>query len=320
LGPYNDLPRVEGVRPEGPARRAGLQPGDLLTELDGHGLVGVRTQEVMERLRGPVGQPIDLAVRRDGASLHLKVDREHRTYPPLSTRVVDGVGVIRVTTIPEWQDMHRAVDEFMKANPDLKGMVLDLRGSPGGLLDGSIQLADELLDGGEVVEVRGRDPKKIERYNARPGEVLGGRPVVVLIDQNTASGAEIVAAALQDRHRARIVGLPSFGTGIIYTIVPLHGGRDGALRMLSGLPYRLSGAPLQKVGVTPDVMVAQSQAEADKARSAAGFFSEAALHPDIDAPGARPRAKPGAVETPPAGFSGDYQEARALELVRSMIR
>ena len=320
LGVYDDYPRVESFDADGPARRAGVEPGDLLIEIDGQGLRGHSPDEATRRLQGPVGQPLTLTVRRGGEEFRRQVVREHLVNTPLRTRVVDGVGVLRMGALPQPQYLHNALTAFFLANPGLKGAVLDLRGSPGGILDGVVLLADELLDGGEVVEVRQRAPRNTERYNARPGDLLQGRPLVVLIDQYTASGAEIVAAALQDRGRAKIMGLPSFGTGIIQTVVPLRGGRDGALRLLTGLTYRPSGAPLQKLGVTPDLVVAQSQAEADRARSAEGFFSEAQRSPEVNAPGARPRPRPAVVEAPPPGFSGDYQLQRALDLVRTPMR
>jgi carboxyl-terminal processing protease len=320
LGAQDDLPRIDSANPDGPARRAGLEPGDLLLEINGASLADVDPQEAMQRLRGPVGAIVDLKVRRGADVFRRMVVREAVANAPLQTRVVDGVGVMRQAAFGESPNSWQELEAFFLANPDLKGAVLDLRGSPGGLLDMVIAFADELLDGGEVVVVRGRDPKSTERYNARRGELLKGRPLVVLIDQNTSSGAEILAAALQDRRRAKVVGLPSFGAGTIDTVIPLRGGQQGAVRLLTTFAYRPSGAPLEKVGVTPDVVVAQSAAEAERARSADGFFSETQRSPDIDVPGVKPRAKPAAVEAPPPGFSGDYQMQRALELVRSMIR
>ena len=138
----------------------------------------------------------------------------------------------------------------------LRGVVVDLRNNPGGLLDQAIEVSDAFLDGGEVVSTRGRQAEDVQRYNARRGDDLAGVPVVVLINGARASAAEIVAGALQDRNRALIVGIDSFGKGSVQTVIPLQGGRDGALRLTTARYYTPAGRSIQGAGITPDMEVA----------------------------------------------------------------
>jgi carboxyl-terminal processing protease len=142
-----------------------------------------------------------------------------------------------------------SINELKAKNPHMKGLILDLRNNPGGLLDQAVGVADVFLDGGEVVSQRGRDPRNIQRYNARPGDLLNGLPMVVLINQGSASAAEIVAGALQDRHRAELVGLTSFGKGSVQTVIPLRGGADGALKLTTAKYFTPSGRSIQKTGI-----------------------------------------------------------------------
>ena len=141
----------------------------------------------------------------------------------------------------------------------MKGLILDLRNNPGGLLDQAVGVSDLFLDGGEIVCQRGRDPRDIERYNARPGDITDGLPMVVLINSGSASAAEIVAGALQDRKRAELVGLTSFGKGSVQTVIPLRGGMDGALKLTTARYYTPSGRSIQKTGIEPDLEVAATK-------------------------------------------------------------
>ena len=202
----------------------------------------------------------------------------------------------------------------------MKGLVLDLRNNPGGLLDQAIEVSDVFLDGGEVVYQRGRDPKDVERYNARPGDMLHGMPMVVLINSGSASAAEIVAGALQDRHRAELVGLTSFGKGSVQTVIPLRGGADGALKLTTARYYTPSGRSIQKTGITPDLEVAQTRNEAQQIANRSFQFSEAVV-PQLPERrrGQDPRAPARAGRRAARGFDekkGDFQLARALEVLK----
>ena len=199
----------------------------------------------------------------------------------------------------------------------MKGLVLDLRNNPGGILDSSVEVAQAFLTGGEVVTQRGRDPHDIERFNARGGDMLHGLPMVVLINPGTASAAEIVAGALQDRRRAVLVGVTSFGKGSVQTVIPLRGGgADGALKLTTARYYTPSGRSIQRTGIDPDLEVAQSKDQADRLADDKFQFSEASFKNALNADEGKVRRAPHMVsEYPPTTFDtkkGDYQLQRGL--------
>ena len=217
--------------------------------------------------------------------------------------------------------MARNLDRLYKeSNGKLSGIVLDLRNNPGGLLDQAVSVSDIFLDGGEVVSQRGREARDIQRYNAQPGDMLNGLPVVVLINQGSASAAEIVAGALQDRHRAEIVGITSFGKGSVQTVIPLRGGADGALKLTTARYFTPSGRSIQKTGIEPNLEVAQTK---DQAQDIANrvWFSEASFKNALNADEGKTRV--GAhtpAEAPPTAFDdkkGDFQLQRALAVLQA---
>src|SRR5580692_7624558 len=173
------------------------------------------------------------------------------------------VGYIRITSFSEQTDsgLQKAVTDLKKEiGPDLQGWVLDLRNNPGGLLDQAIAVSDDFLDHGEIVSTRGRHPEDAQRFNARPGDITDGKPIVVLINGGSASASEIVAGALQDHHRAVLLGTRSFGKGSVQTIMPLQG--YGALRLTTARYYTPSGRSIQAEGIQPDLLVPQAKVEA----------------------------------------------------------
>jgi len=179
--------------------------------------------------------------------------------------------------------------------------VLDLRNNPGGLVDAAVEVAGDFLDGGEVVTQRGRDAKDIIRYNAKPaGDLVRGLPVVVLVNNGSASASEIVSGALKDRERATIVGLTTFGKGSVQTVIPLRGGVDGALRLTTARYYTPSGGSIQKTGITPDLEVAYSHRQAEAVYDEALQFSESTLKGALDSQEGRTRKTPSSIEVPPA--------------------
>ena len=206
-------------------------------------------------------------------------------------------------------------------NPKMKGLVLDLRFNPGGLLDQAVAVSDVFLDGGEVVSQRGRDAQDIERYNAKAGDLTHGLPMVVLINAGTASAAEIVSGALQDRHRAELVGLTSFGKGSVQSVIPLRGGEDGALKLTTAKYFTPSGRSIQKTGITPDLEVAASKEQAEEIAAKSFHFSEASFGNALSAEEGKARSAPHApAEAPPATFdvkTGDYQLTRGLDLLKA---
>jgi carboxyl-terminal processing protease len=209
----------------------------------------------------------------------------------------------------------------MSKNPTMKGLVLDLRNNPGGLLEQAIAISDMFLDGGEVVSQRGRGPKNIDRYNAQAGDVTNGLPLVVLINSGSASASEIVAGALQDRKRAELVGLTSFGKGSVQTVIPLRGGADGAVKLTTGKYYTPSGRSIQKTGIEPDLEVAMSREQAEILATRAYQFSEASYSNALDSQEGKVRkAAHAPAEVPPTSFdvkTGDFQLTRALDVLKN---
>jgi carboxyl-terminal processing protease len=242
-----------------PADRAGLMSGDLITHLDDEQILGLTLQEAVEKMRGPVNSPITLTVRREGVEdpFKVKVVRDMIHINPVKYNAEgDDVGYIRVTTFNEQttENLLEAVDNLKKElGPNLKGYVLDLRNNPGGLLDQAISVSDAFLDQGAIVLTRGRNLEETQRSNARAGDVTDGKKVVVLINGGSASASEIVAGALQDHHRATVVGTRSFGKGSVQTIIPL--GSNGALRLTTARYYTPSGRSIQAKGIDPEVVV-----------------------------------------------------------------
>jgi carboxyl-terminal processing protease len=242
-----------------PAARAGLMSGDLITHLDDEQILGLTLQEAVEKMRGPVNSPITLTVRREGVEdpFKVKVVRDVIHINPVKYNAEgDDVGYIRVTTFNEQttENLLEAVDNLKKElGPNLKGYVLDLRNNPGGLLDQAISLSDAFLDQGAIVLTRGRNLEETQRSNARAGDITDGKKMVVLINGGSASASEIVAGALQDHHRATVVGTRSFGKGSVQTIIPL--GSNGALRLTTARYYTPSGRSIQAKGIDPEVVV-----------------------------------------------------------------
>jgi len=243
-----------------PAKKAGIKAGDYLTEIDGESIIGLSLTEAVDQMRGKPGEPITVTVvREDEDPMEITIVREIIKRQPVKYEVKDGMGYLRISQFNEKTD--ESLKTAIKAlnaqmGGKIPGVVLDMRGNPGGLLDQSIKVSSAFLDGGEVVSTRGRNPNDTERYNAERGELLKGIPVVVLIDGASASASEIVAGAIQDRNRGILVGLTTFGKGSVQSVIPLRGGRDGALRLTTQRYYTPSGSSIQGTGVEPDVVVA----------------------------------------------------------------
>lgn len=308
-----------------PAARAGIQAGDYLTAINGESIVGLTLNEAVRRMRGEAGSSITVTVaREDTDPFDVTLTREIINVRAVTARVEGGdIGVIRISTFNErtgsmLQDAIRQVKRDTGGR--LRGVVVDLRNNPGGLLDQAIEVSDAFLDGGEVVSTRGRQPEDVQRYNARRGDDLAGVPVVVLINGASASAAEIVAGALQDRNRGLVVGLDSFGKGSVQTVIPLQGGRDGALRLTTARYYTPAGRSIQGAGITPDIEVAARRvSEEDVARMQRLRLSEADLPNALDNDsGARRRGAHMPEDQPPESWDAeeDYQLHRAMELLR----
>jgi carboxyl-terminal processing protease len=306
-----------------PASRAGMKSGDFITAVNGQSILGLTVNDAVKQMRGKIGESVTLTIVRDKSDpFDLKLVREEIVPPSVTKRMEGDYGYVRLASFNEkaTDDLRQAIDALRAQNPHMKGLVFDLRNNPGGLLDQAVGVADLFLDGGEVVSQRGRDARDIERYNAHPGLKLGGLPVVVLVNGGTASAAEIVAGALQDRHRGSIVGLTSFGKGSVQTVIPLRGGEDGAVKLTTARYYTPSGRSIQRTGIQPDLEVAETRAEAAEVANEAFQFSEASFHNALTADEGKTRAAPHEpAEAPPSGFDekkGDFQLTRALDVLK----
>jgi carboxyl-terminal processing protease len=310
-----------------PAERAGLRTNDRIIAVDGESIIGATIDEAVDMMRGAVGEPVTITISR-GEDDPFDVTLVRDTIPlrTVATRLEEGVPYMRIagfnerTTEMVQQGISDLQDEY---GAELPGLIIDMRYNPGGLLDQAIGVTDVFLDGGEVVSTRTRDPRETQRYNARPGDRLNGTPIVVLINEGSASAAEIVAGALQDRERAVLVGMTSFGKGSVQTIIPLRGGRDGALRLTTGRYYTPAGRSIQATGIEPDRHISAWALEDDEEHPAPQISSEADLPGALENENGDHRAETdvAAVEQPPADWpeDEDYQLFRARQILQDMM-
>jgi carboxyl-terminal processing protease len=305
-----------------PAAKAGLKTGDYITAVNGGSILGSTVNDAVKLMRGKPGEAVTLTIAREKTDpFDVKLTREIIKQKSATGKLDGDYGVLRVSGFNETttEQAQAAFAEMKAKNPNMKGIILDLRNNPGGLLDQAVSISDLFLTGGEIVSQRGRDPRDVERYNAKPGDMTGGLPMVVLINSGSASAAEIVAGALQDRKRAELVGLTSFGKGSVQTVIPLRGGADGALKLTTARYYTPSGRSIQKTGIEPDLEVASSREEAQAIANKAFSFSEASFTNALNADEGKTRK--GAhepAEAPPADFDvkKDFQLARAEDVLR----
>lgn len=241
-----------------PAFKAGVQAGDMILQLDGETVQGLTLSDAVDKMRGRVGSDITITVQREGVAdpFDITVTRAIITVPSVRHRLEGDIGYIRITSFTEQTEsgLQEAVAAFNAEKADqLKGIILDLRNNPGGLLDQAVAVSDAFLNQGEIVSTRSRDLKDMQRFTARDGDIADGLPVVILINGGSASASEIVAGALQDHARALVMGTRSFGKGSVQTIMPL--GRHGAMRLTTARYYTPSGRSIQAVGIEPDIHV-----------------------------------------------------------------
>ena len=251
---------------ETPAARAGVKAGDLITHLNGNSVQGLTLQEAVEQMRGERGTAIKITIRREGADRPIELSLTREVIRPQVVRFrIEGndVAYVRLTSFNEQTDvgLRRAIQAMrQQAGNSLKGIVLDLRNNPGGLLDQAVQVTDDFLEQGEIVSTRARRQEDAQRWNAKGGDISGGLPVVVLINGGSASASEIVAGALQDHRRAIVLGTKSFGKGSVQTVMPIPG--QGAIRLTTARYYTPSGRSIQGTGIEPDIEVLAQRQEA----------------------------------------------------------
>ncbi|MEE9272967.1 MAG: S41 family peptidase [Robiginitomaculum sp.] len=305
---------------ETPAKRAGIKSGDYLTAIDGESILGLSLYDAVDKMRGKAGEAITVTVVRKGEDpIDIEMTREIIKKIVVRHEVKDGIAYMRISQFNELtaKSMDKSIKELKKEfDGNIPGLVLDLRGNPGGLVDQAIRVSSSFLNGGEVVSTRGRHASDTEHYLAKKGEQLKGVPIIVLIDGASASASEIVAGALQDRKRALLLGMPSFGKGLVQTVVPLRDGRDGALRMTTAKYYTPDGRSIQGTGLTPDIIVSYAP---DDGKGNKGGFKEKDLPNAI-----KNEIKDAEKETdiiidfPPEDFDvkDDYQLKRAINILK----
>ncbi len=307
-----------------PAARAGIKTGDYISDIDGMSVQGLSLNDAVAKMRGPQGSKVTITILRKG---------ERKPFTVTLTRAVihianvkfrreGDIGYIRVTQFISERtsaDVENAVRELKRQiGPRLKGYVIDLRNNPGGLLDQSVSVADDFLDGGEVVSTRGRHPGDTQRYNAHGGDIADGKPIEVLVNEGTASASEIVAGALQDHRRAIVIGMTSFGKGSVQTIIPLSGAHGGALRLTTARYYTPSGRSIQATGIVPDIAVSQLSLKDDADERFNRSEAQLPGHLENEGQHGTPPGKP--VVRPQAGKTyDDFQLAYAFDRLNGRI-
>ena len=272
-----------------PADKAGIKTGDLIIKVDGKSVNGLTMDQGVDLMRGPIGSEVIITVVREGIKepFDVSIIRDTIKVAAVKGRLIGTTVVVRITSFTD-QTFSGLQTELKKAADEAGGMdkvtgvVLDLRNNPGGLLMQAVDVSDAFLTEGEIVSTRGRNPEDNERFNATKGDLTNGKPVVVLINGGSASASEIVTGALQDHHRAIVVGTKSFGKGSVQTIIPVRG--EGAMRLTTARYYTPSGRSIQALGVMPDIVVNQplvdpnSKPVEDKTAEANKMTSEADLN------------------------------------------
>ena len=272
-----------------PADAAGIEAGDYITAVDGESVLGLTLDEAVQMMRGPVGAEIIVTIVREGEPepFDVSIIRDTITLTAVRSRTEGNAVVLRVTTFNEqtFPNLAEGIEEQVAAAggiDNIDGFVVDLRNNPGGLLSQAVYVSDAFLDAGEIVSTRGRQASDGDRFNAAPGDLAEGKPIVVLINGGSASASEIVAGALQDHRRAIVVGTNSFGKGSVQTVVPLS--QDGAMRLTTARYYTPSGRSIQALGISPDIIVEQprQRAQDDEDADTGNQRTEAGLRGSLE--------------------------------------
>src|SRR3974390_939785 len=300
-----------------PAAKAGVMANDIITQLDDEAVQGLTLNQAVDKMRGPVNTKIKLRIMRKGADKPIEVTILRDIIRVKSVRwhpEGEDVGYIRITQFNEQttDGLKQSINELNNqlGADKIKGYVIDLRNNPGGLLDQAISVSDTFLEKGEIVSTRGRNPEETQRFNARPSDMIKGKPLIVLINGGSASASEIVAGALQDHKRATLIGTRSFGKGSVQTIIPLGAG-NGALRLTTARYFTPSGRSIQAKGITPDIEVLQDVP--DDLKDGTDSKGEASLRGHLKAEGSE---ETGSQSYVPPNEKDDKALKMALDLLR----
>ena len=317
---------------ETPAAEAGVEPGDFITHVDGEGLLGLTLDAAVQLMRGPIGSKIVITIVRENEPepFDITIIRDTIKLTAVRDRSIGQTIVMRVSTFNDqtYPNLKDGITKQIGAAggiDNINGFVVDLRNNPGGLLNQAIMVSDAFLEKGEIVSTRGRDPATGDRWNARSGDLAQGKPIVVLINGGSASASEIVAGALQDHHRAIVVGTKSFGKGSVQTIMPLPD--NGAMRLTTARYYTPSGRSIQALGVSPNIIVEQPRRALKDAEPEDGqkkMRSEADLRGSLDndsiseAERIQIEAERTAAEEAAKLRKDDFQLAYAIDLLKGL--
>ena len=339
----NGLIKIMSPIDDTPASRAGLLSGDFITHIDDKPVVGMALDDAVKKMRGPVNTKVTLTIRRaDQAPFDVTLTRDTIAIQSVKSETIDRVGYVRVRRFNEntFTSLKTALEGMEKQTPNVLGYIVDLRNNPGGPLDQAVSVSDAFLDEGEIVSTRGRDPKDIQRFFAKKGDLTHGKPVVVLINEGSASASEIVAGALKDQGRAILIGEKSFGKGSVQSIIAMPG--HGAMRLTTALYYTPSGVSIQATGITPDIIVPIARLEtldykANRESDLAGAIQNGQTPPEpADTPEPKPSNSPSQKNkdnpppkqnngtttpdafTPPEKPADDYQVSRGVDLVKAL--
>lgn len=258
VGAEDGMIKIISPIDDSPAAKAGIKAGDLIVEIDDVPVRGMALQKAIDKLRGEKGTSIDLRVLRDDQEMPIEftIVRDTIQLSSVRSRVLEpGYGYVRVSQFQtsSGDDFKKELRDLKQRETPLKGVIIDLRNNPGGLVPASVEISDAVLDGGTVVYTEGRLPSSNSDYQATSGDLLAGIPIVVLINGGSASASEIVAGALQDHQRAAIIGTQSFGKGSVQTVIPLGDGR--AVKLTTARYFTPNGRSIQAEGIVPDIIV-----------------------------------------------------------------
>ncbi len=303
-----------------PAHKAGLKPGDYIVNIDGQPVVGMTLNDAVDKMRGKVGSKVKLTIRCfNQKPFDVTIKREEIKIQTVKSSIKsEDVAYVRITSFSDNTDkmVEKAVkDAKKKLKGNLKGIILDIRNNPGGLLDQAVSVSDLFLNQGEIVSTRSRNEEDTVKYNAKKGDIADGLPIVIIVNDGSASASEIVAGALQDHKRAVILGEKTFGKGSVQTVIPL--GKHGAMRLTTARYYTPSGRSIQVKGIEPDVAVKPAKVEEIESpfELSEGEYNNALKNDSEEKVDAKKQA---AKKAEKEELAKDYQLARALDLVRAM--
>lgn len=321
VGMENGFVKVISPIDDTPAQKAGVQAGDLIIKLDEKPVKGMSLEEAVNLMRGKPGTVLTLTIMREGESAPIEIDvtRDVIKVTSVKSRMIDnGYGYVRIT-----QFQAETGRQFLKALSDLEeehgndldGLIIDLRNNPGGVLQAAVETADALLDEGLIVYTEGRIQSSRLRFSAKPGDVMAGTPIVVLINGGSASASEILAGALQDHERAVVMGTQSFGKGSVQTVIPLD--ETHAIKMTTARYFTPDGRSIQATGIKPDIEVRPAELKELDSRP---FFTEADLSGHLEGENEEEarKAREQAAEAQASAADRDYQLRSALNLLKGL--